>query len=353
MNNAKLIEILDPQAGKIRETVLTNSAPPSGDVSLFESNGKQMKLSEAATTYSATFPQLLRSGLRTILFEEYAKLPNTHQLWVQEVRSNKPDEVWIEGSTLGKLPIVPEGGDYPRAELDLDRSVQITNQKRGAILSISREAILFDRTNIIMQQIRDLAGAMAYTEEDDAYTVITTAGNFTRTSTGGDNDIGNNTAATTFSATGLMTALKTLRTMKDRKSGRYYGVNPTMLICGVNVEWAAKQLLLSDTLMRTHGNTSAEVYGTGVSNPLRGQITQIVVSPFQLDEDSWVLMEPRKAVVKQVVWDLELVQKTSNDDWAYFNADVLEYKVSKMYGFGMLNDRFAYYSSSTTAPAVT
>ncbi|KKK96067.1 hypothetical protein LCGC14_2666480, partial [marine sediment metagenome] len=141
------------------------------------------------------------------------------------------------------LPIVAEGAPYPKVDLSLDRSVKITNDKRGAIISVTREMLLFDKLGMVRQQLNDLGAAMAMTEETDAYTIISTTGNFTRTTA--DNDIGNNTNTTTFSPAGLELAFSTLMTMKDRKSGRYLGVIPNTLIVGPRLMWGAKQLLLS------------------------------------------------------------------------------------------------------------
>ena len=104
------------------------------------------------------------------------------------------------------------------------------------------------------------------------------------------------------------------------------------------------------------GDTDAVLtYGTGTSNPFRGIVNSILVSPFigAAYKYGWVLMEPRKAFMMQEVLPLELTQLTNTTDWPYHQADVLEYKAREVYGVGVLNDRFAYFSSSVTAPTVT
>lgn len=354
LNTSKLIEIIDPQAGEIKETTFDAGATASARLDAAIA-GQYMRLSEAAATTSQ-FPALLRGTLRTILFDVYNEFPSTHTEWIKLVQSNQQFETWVEGNSVGKLPIVPENGVYPRVELNLDRSVQIRNDKRGAIIPVSWEMLFYDKTNLIRQQTEDLARAMAFTVEDDAYTVLMATGNYTRTSAA-DNDIGNNTATTTFDADGMELALSTLRTMKDRKSGRYLGIGASglVLVVGPRLEFAAKMLLMGETLRRTHGATSAEIFGTGTDNPFRGLVTQIIVSPLVATRGTnwgWVLMEPRKGVVKQQVLPLELTQKTSTTDWNYFNQDTLEYKVREVYGIGMQNDRFGFLSDSVTAPTV-
>jgi phage major head subunit gpT-like protein len=97
------------------------------------------------------------------------------------------------------------------------------------------------------------------------------------------NDIGPNTAATTFSAAGLITAYATLTTMKDRKAGRYLGISPDTLIVTPQLEFAAKQLLLAQSLFPVGTGATAGapfIYGAGTSNPFRGLINRIIVTPW-------------------------------------------------------------------------
>jgi hypothetical protein len=350
LNATKLIEVIDPQAGTLKETV--KERPTVGDL-IFEHEGRPMSLREAAEFSMSEFPQLFRSALKPILFGEYAGWPGTHQFWIDEEMVNQEYVTGIANSGIGKLPVRPEGGSYTEIDVALDRSVQIQLQDRGAILPVTWEAIHYDRTGIVRDWLRDMAGAMAFTEEDDAYTVLTTTTNYTLSDTTGDNDVGANTQTLTFSASAMVEALSLLRTMKDRKSGRYLGVMPDTLIVGAGLEMAAKQLLVSSEL-RGMGDTDAVLtYGTGTSNPFRGSVTQIVVSPF-LGEFEWSLMERGKPIKKFVSADLELLEENmSENSSAYFERRSIRYRVSKIYGVGMWKQHFAFFSDSTTAATVT
>jgi hypothetical protein len=350
----KLIKIIDPQAGTLRESVL--EAPPVNPNPILEvkaPNGRRMSLREVAENNLSIFPTLLRSGLRAIMFDSYAGVPQTWQLWAQTIQSDKLYEDWLEESAIGLLPPVGEGAPYPHLLQELDRTFQIANQKRGAIISVTEEMIAFNKVGVITQQAQALGQAMARTKEQDAYNIITTAGNYNRNSTTGDNDFGANTAATTFGPSGLAeTIFPTLTSMKDRKSGAYLGVRPNTIIVGPALEYAAKQLLLSPVLSGMGDADATVSYGTGTSNPFRGAIDTIIVAP-QIQSFSFVVMERGRAVVCQEVWPLQLLQGTMTaDNSEYFNFDVIEYRARELYGFGMLNDRYAYYSSSTTAPTI-
>ena len=350
MNTQKIIEILDPQAGKLRETILQDAAP-NQNLSLFESKPGQraMTLQEAVNT--AGFPVILRDGLKAIVYESYAGVATTWQDWVQVLQSDKQSEDWVESNAVGELPIVHEGTPYPEIKRDLDRTLNIRNYKRGDILEVTEEAIRFDKIPQLRFDASDAGRRAANTREQSCYTVVSTAGNYVRNSTTGDNDIGANTAATVFSASGVNTALTTIRTSKDRKSGVYFGANPDTLIVTPRLEVAAKQLLMSSMLQRVGGSTTNDVYGGGVTNPFRGLVNRIIVSPRLGTSYQWVLMEAKRAVLLQEVEGLQ-VQEERQGSTAYFNADIYRFRVRDWFGVGMLNDRFAYYSSTTGAPVV-
>lgn len=351
MNTNKIIEILDPQAGRLRETVLQD-APAKADLFEAKPGQRRMTLQEAATT--SEFPTLLRDGIRAIVYESYAGVATTWQDIVMAQPSDKQSEDWLETNAVGELPIVHEGTAYPEIKRDLDRTVNIRNYKRGDILTVTEEMIRFNKIPQIRFDASDAGRRAANTREQSVYTVLTTAGNYTRNSSTSDNDIGANTASTTFSATGLNTALSVLRTMKDRKSGVYFGVNPDTLIVTPRLEMAAKQLLLSPMLQRTGGSTTPDVYGTGSTNPFRGLVNRIIVSPRLGTSYQWVLMESKRAVILQEVEGLQVLQERAGmvESEAYFVYDMIRFRVREWFGVGMLNDRFAYYSSSTTAPTV-
>lgn len=348
----KIIKILDPQAGTLQETVLKEQPVTS---QLFEAkNGRRITLEEASTT--GEFPVILRDGIRSIAFAAYAAQPTTYADWCDVIPSDKQAEDWVEENTIGELPIVGENNPFPEAHQDLDRTFQIKNNKRGLIISVTEEMIRFNKTNLIRDQAMKLGRSAANTREQAAMSVINTTANYTRTTANGDNDIGNNTATTTFSATGLNTALSTLRTMKDRKSGSYLGIYPDTLIIGPLLEMAAKQLLLSPTLQipGTGNNALPGPYGTGSVNPFRGLVNQIIVAPRFATSYQWCLMAAKRAVTFQVVDDLQILQESVGQiqHEGYFKYDNVRYRVRDWWGVGMLNDRFAFYSNSTTAPAV-
>lgn len=322
--------------------------------------GRKVRLSdlkEALT--SSEMSVLLQDGLRTILFNSFAGTPTTWQEFIPTESSDKELETWMELGRLGTLNRVGEAEPYRQARPDLLPEKQIRNFKYGDIFEVTDEMLRFDRTGLIRQLPDDQGRRAAQTREEQAYLVLMTGGNYTKTSA--DNDVGNNTGATTFGPAGLIVALETLETMKDPISGRYLGVKPDTLIVSSGLRFAAQQLLNSPNLQQVAGGSAdasiRDVYGGGTSNPFRGIIDRIIVSPEvrrQGGQWQWVLCERGRFMVHQEVDPLQLLNRDQANalNEGYFMADIFSYRVRLWFGMGMKDDRFAYLSTSSTAPVM-
>lgn len=184
MSNMKIITI--SEGGEVKEEVLANR-PPLGGVSPFRFKvGDRMitSLREAALT-TAQFPTLLQDGLRAILFDAYNGLPTTWEAWCDFQPSDKQNEDYLRGSSIGLLPKVHELEAYSEIDVDLDDTVKVSNHKYGAIMKITEEMIRFDKTNIIRQMPQQFGEAAKRTLESLAYGVLSTAALYTASATVG------------------------------------------------------------------------------------------------------------------------------------------------------------------------
>lgn len=365
-NQTKIIDVVDVQAGRLTERVVDHNPP----IELNERaqqplNELGFRLRETAVRNRLNslqeafvlLPQadvLLRDGIRYISFNSFNGTPTTYTEWMRVEQSNRPQEEYLRDATMGMPPRVPSGTPVPFANSTFDGAVTIPNHRYAQGVIVTMDDIRFDRLGKIRQIADELGRSFRMQEEQQAYNLITTAANFTRNSTTGDNDVGANTAATTFSAAGFETAYTTIATSKDRHSGQYLGLVPDTIVCGVRSERYIRQFLFSDTLARTHGNTSAEVTGTGTNNPYRGLIRRIIVSPF-VQSFAWAMCDStRMSAVFQRVEGLNIMQEAMNaSSEAYLLTDSIRYVASSYFGVGMVDDRPWYYSSSSTTPVVS
>lgn len=363
LNSTSIINVLSGEHGKFEER-----AAPSAPVRITEDmlpyprnrrgqitvNHEEIDLREAGAELStANFPDALRVGLQTDLFSSYAETPVTYPLFVRQISSNKQQEEYLFDSGIGLPPIVNEGENYPELATDFDGGKIIKNYKRGFIMPVTVEMQKFDQVGKVREMPELMGRSMRREEEQAVMNVLTTTANYTRSNTDGDNDesatgSGANQQTLTFSPTGLIAAFNILRTMKDRKTGLYLGVMPDTLIVAPKLAWVVKQLIQSTTIIRTG---SSEVYGNGVQNAFFDIVRKIIISPEFGSNYEWGLMESGRAITFQRVEPITLLTEAANSG-SYFTRDVIRYRVSNWFGVGMRDDRFAFFSNSTTAPAI-
>lgn len=365
INTSKVLDILDVQSQDIRETVINHDAPrvelaeallpyprdARGHITV----SPELALTEAPQGQLSTsnFPDALRMGIQTDLFASYSEMAVTYPQFARVVSSNKQQEEYLKDSPIGLLPIVDEGQPYPAGTTAFDSGVTIKNHKRGFLIEVTEEMQMFDQVGKVREISELLGRAARLTEEQDVMNVLTTTTNYTRNSTTGDNDGGANTQTLTFSPESLITAFNILRTMKDRKTGVYLNVMPDTLIVSPQLEWGVRQLLNSTQVNGMGDKDATVVYGQGTNNPFFSVVRRVIVSPQFGSGFEWALMESNRAIVFQRVLPLQVLQEGMNAaSTSYIERDVIRYRVRNFYGVGMRDDRFAFFSNSSTKPTI-
>lgn len=61
--------------------------------------------------------------------------------------------------------VIPEGKPYPRAGLSEDWIRTPVTQKRGLMIDLTREAVFFDRTNVLLERAQELGRWLGYNKE--------------------------------------------------------------------------------------------------------------------------------------------------------------------------------------------
>lgn len=364
IQQSKLIELLDKQSATFKETVIDHNpsvgltedlAPyPRDRYGLMTCDYRKFDriLTETSTGQASTenFPDLLRMGIQFDVFGGFNEMQTTYERIVKRRPSTLHQEEYQDDTGIGLLGVVPEGSEYPEAAITLAGGTIIPNYKRGFIIPVTEELQRFDK----LGKVRDLANQMGraarMTREQAVMNVLTTTTNY---NVKNNNDqAGNNQQSLGFTSVNVNTALALMMTQKDSISGQYLGVVPNLLICGPLLERFAKMLLTTADLVRAGGSATNEVYGVGQSNPFFGTINQIIVSPLFAASYQWALVDTSRAVYFQEVDGLQVFTQaagSSSDSW--FNRDVIKYKVRDWFGCGMRDDRFAFLSTSTAAPA--
>lgn len=366
IDTVKIIEVLDGQAGKTRDMVLQpdaivglNEVAPYPRNAYGELTVDPLKvhrtLTEASTggLSTANFPDLLRMGVQFDVFSGYTETPSVYEQVVRMLRSTKHQEEYANDEGIGLAPVVSEGEAYPVVSPTLGGGTTIRNDKRGFIIEVTEEVQKFDQWGKVRDTSVNIGRALKMTRNQQVANVLTTTTNYNVLNL---NDAGqNNTQTLTFSPTALSNAVAWMMTQKDRKSGQYLGVSPNCLVVGPLMERFVRMLLNSPTLMRVGqgANTASDVYGGGQNNPFFGLISQIIVWPLFGASYQWALLDTARAIYFQEVEGPQVFIEAANmSSESWLNRDVIRYKARDWYGVGMRDDRFAFYSDSTTAPLV-
>lgn len=364
----KTIDIIDRQAGKVTESTasahdLGFQSPVVGDPLelLRESVYRHVGSKMANMTFREAFVQtpdagnMLRDAIRYLAFSRYAELPAGWEAFTMSETSARPQEEYLRDAAIGVIPKYKSGEPTQIVKSSFEGGVIIKNDQYRALVEIAMDEMRFDRIGKIRQIAQELGRAGRMTEAKAAFDVLTTTGNYNRAATTNDNDVGANTANTTFNAVGFEDARAIIATAKDRKSGAYLNFSADTLVVGPRLEMAAKQLLMSDSIEREGGNTTNEVRGTGTRNPYFNLVRRIIVSPWFSANYAWALMDSTvQPIVFQRVEPFNVMEETPGlTSEAYMTKDSLRWLVMSYFGVGMVDDRCCFLSSSSTAPTVS
>lgn len=364
----KLITIEDVQAGRLSEKTIEQRGPDPvlatyDPIGILEQRMLETMLAnklvgrnlhEAFVLTPDAF-SLLRDGVRFMTFMAYAAQERTFGGFTSVIPSSRPQEEYLRDAMMGTIPQVQSGKVAPLLISNLEGGALIKNFRYAGMVEVTGDDLRFDRIGKLRQIAPELGRAARNTEEAAVYGAITTSGNYVRNSTTGDNDVGANYQTLTFNGVNLETALSIISTTKDRKSGSYMGLKADTLIVSPKLEWAAKQLLLADALMRVGGNTTNEVRGTGTTPIYRGTVSNLVVSPWFGTGFQWALMDSsRMSLVYQEVDPFNVLQETMDaQSEAWLTRNVVRWLLQGYFGLGFVDDRPWFFSDSTTAPTVS
>lgn len=269
-------------------------------------------------------------------------------------------------SDLGdQAQIVAEGRPYPLAGVSEDWVETPSTLKRGFIVPVTKEAIFFDRTGILLRQASDLGKSFGLNKEKRAIDCIidqnTTAARYRwrgttyatyqtttpwinkKTSNGLEDwtDIGN--------------AEQLLANMVDPNTGEPINVMADTIIVTPEKESAAMRILDAIGIAYHSGGyvTNASVSQSNGPNPVgRGRYStkySVMSSrhlPGRLATDTdWFLGNPAKAFAYMQNWAATYTQAPMNSE-EEFNSDIVyRYKVSERGAFATMDPRYMIWNT--------
>jgi hypothetical protein len=243
------------------------------------------RISEADTT-TASFSYLLGSSMNKRLLKDYQAWPAEWMKFctVAPIRDFK-QQVRVRFGAFGSLSTVPEDSAYTTVSL-IDSAATYVAQKRGNIVSVSRETIINDDLMAIKQIPTKLAVAAAYTLAEFVYAFFVNNptiydGNALFTSGGGSHL---NLGSTALSSAAMQTGVTAMREQTNYASKRI-GLRPRFLIVPPELEFTAMVVTKSAGVPGSNNNDI---------NPMLGYVTPIV-SPQLTSTTQWFMAcDPRE-----------------------------------------------------------
>ncbi len=242
------------------------------------------RISEADTT-TASFSYLLGTSMNKRLLKDYQAWPAEWQRFctIAPVRDFK-QQSRVRFGAFGSLPVVAEDTAYSAVTLT-DSAATYVPQKRGNLVTVSRETIINDDLMAIKQIPTKLAVAAAYTLAEFVYSFLSTNPNIYDGSalftTGAPH---NNLGAAALSTAAMQTGITAMREQANY-AGKRIGLRPRFLVVPPELEW---QSMVVTKSAGVPGNNNNDI------NPMLGYVMPII-SPQLSSATQWFLIgDPRE-----------------------------------------------------------
>jgi phage major head subunit gpT-like protein len=326
---ARVTGTADPWAGLTDQSQL-------GNIRVSES-APIARITEADTT-TASFSYLLGTSMNKRLLKDYQAWPAEWQKFctIVPIRDFK-QQTRVRLGAFGSLPIVAEDTAYQAVTLQ-DSAATYVPQKRGNLVTVSRETIINDDLQAIKQIPTKLAVAAAYTLAEFVYAFLSTNptiydGSALFTSGNPHNNLGSSALSTAAMQTGI-TAMRE----QTNFAGKRLGLRPRYLIVPPELEWVA---MVATKSAGVPGSSNNDI------NPVLGYTT-IIVSPQLTNATQWFMVgDPREIDTIEIgfvggISNPTLLIQDSPLLGNSFLMDIISYKVRMEWG-GAVNDYRGLY----------
>lgn len=249
------------------------------------------------------------------------------------------------GGVGDKSEVVGEGQVYPNVGLNEEYIQTVPLKKHGMILPITKEAIIADRTGLLMKQSNDLGYYAGVKKEKECIRVVTGA-------TGYNNYKRNGVATNTYLTSGayvnshansltgglewraIEAAELLFNAITDPNTGEPILIQPDTVIVPTALLRSFQRILNATEIQHVDMQANAATIRTTSANPYSGASYKIVsnqyVKSITTSASTWFIGQPKRAFYWMEAWGMETTQAASNNE-AQFTQDIeIRVKVSHM-----------------------
>ncbi len=300
-------------------------------------NAPIARITEADTT-TASFSYLLGTSMNKRLLKDYQAWPAEWMRFctIVPIRDFK-QQSRIRLGAFGSLPIVAEDSAYTAISLT-DSAATYVPQKRGNLVTVSREVIVNDDLQAIKQIPTKLAVSAAYTLAEFVYSFLSNNptiydGNALFTNGAPHTNLG----AAALSSAAMQNGVTAMREQSNY-AGKRLGLRPRFLVVPAELEWTSMVITKSAGVPGSNNNDI---------NPMLGYVTP-VISPQLTSTTQWFLIaDPREVDTIEIGFvggqvNPALFIQDSPLFGLNFTQDAVSYKIRHEYG-GCITDYRGMY----------
>ena len=295
------------------------------------------RISEADTT-TASFSYLLGTSMNKRLLKDYQAWPAEWMRFctVAPIRDFK-QQTRVRFGAFGSLPVVAEDTAYSSMSLT-DSAATYVAQKRGNLVTVSREVIINDDLQAVKQIPMKLAVAAAYTLAEFVYGFLSSNPNiYDSNSLFTSGAPHNNLGASNLSTPAMQAGVTAMREQTNY-AGKRIGLRPRFLVVPPELEWQSMVVTKSAGVPGSNNNDI---------NPMLGYVTP-VVSPQLTSPTQWFLIgDPREIDTIEIGFvggqvNPALFIQDSPLFGLNFTQDVITFKCRHEYGGAVVDYRGMY-----------
>lgn len=244
---------------------------------------------------------------------------------------------------------VGEGDAYPEAAVSDDWIDTPIPKKQGHIVSITKEALVHDDTNLVLERCRNRGIWAAINKEKEIIDLATGQSNNwkwrdtaynTYYASGGHGWVNQHVAVLT-NYTDIDEAELLFDAMLDPATQEPLTRVPTTLLVPTALKKVAQSILHATGARRDDRAASANQFGFDFANPLNGAGYEIATNQYVKSRTSsavkWFFGDFKKAFKYMEVWPFQTSEEGSNSMLSFQNDIVARFKISQ-YGIAAVTD---------------
>ncbi len=250
---------------------------------------------------------------------------------------------------------IGEGQTYPTAGVSEEWVETPETIKRGFIVPVTKEAVFFDRTGLVLKRAGEVANRIALNKEkrvlDVALGLTTTykRNGATAAATYGDTPFDNLAASNALvDWTDIEAAELLFDALTDPNTGEAINVIPDTIIVPTALKHTAYRIVNATQVRQ--GAISATVPVTLSASPIVAGQYRVLSSPLVKARTSsattWFIGQPKRAFAYMENWGPQVMQANDNSEAEFTQDIVARYKVSERGAAAILEPRYMCKSTA-------